>query len=373
MIWSVITLYFNAKGLNYFQIAFLESMEAIMIIVLELPTGWISDKLGYDVILKISAVARAVSLLLIILAPDIVVLAISTIFSAIANACTSGADTALLYETLEKMNKKEEFSPLRAKIRGRQALIRILVRFVGPALYSFHINLPFVLSLGIYVWIMIMTFRYQYTPQKQMENEKEEKQKIHNSEIVSCIMKNKKFIIYSFLSAFILIPVSNYSQFVGPMLKMRGLHVKWLGIVLAASSLGDYLGTKLIIRTDKKKDRTIFKLFLYAVLISAFTTIGGLWNTVAGGIVGYFGITFFYSPFIILLGEEINDVIDNKYRATLLSVSNQFDELLSMLCNSVIGFTVDSLGFGLVYRYLGISGLFILLILFMYLRSKVKK
>lgn len=44
LFWTLNTLYYVYRGLNFFQIAALQSIGSFMSAILEIPTGWLSDK-----------------------------------------------------------------------------------------------------------------------------------------------------------------------------------------------------------------------------------------------------------------------------------------------------------------------------------------
>lgn len=364
LIWGVMTLYYNFKGLNFLEISLLQSIGSVIVIILEIPLGWISDRYGHSTVLKISALTKVLGVLSLIVFDTFYLLIISEIFLAIATAAQSGSDTALLYESLIEIGKEKEYTDILARVRGRQSLIRILSRIIAPLTFMCFAELPFIISLLIYLIINMLTLGYM-TPSKEVQSDKIQSDKIQSNgvkkRLLNVIITNKAFIAYSMLSAFVLVSVSNYSQYISPFLVERGLNIKWLGIVMAAASLGDYLGTKLV-KVSKKMDRTR-TLVLLAMVIFCFVVLGGANETILGGAFAYFGINIAYSPFIVLLKESINSVIDNKYRATFLSVSSQFDELFSILIDPAIGVSIDILGFKLVYVWLGIISMFLLAII----------
>lgn len=364
LIWGVMILYYNFKGLSFLQIALLQSAGSVMTIALEIPTGWLSDRYGYSLILKVSSISRIIALITLIIFNDFYLLFISEMFFSLAGSAQSGADTALFYESLIKSDKKEEYTNIKGKIRGRGSLIRIGTRLIAPVMFAYSPKLPFIISLFIYIVITALTMRYT-DPSKpimktKVKEKNNEKNKVVKDRILEIIIKNKTFILYSLLSAFVLVSVSNYSQYLGPFLEERGLNIKWLGVVMASASLGDYLGTKSIKYLKTKNKEKV--LLILAAFIFIFIFSGGVRKTILGGAIAYFGINVIYSPFSILLGESINEVISNKYRATLLSISNQFDEIFFVLIDPIIGLSIDILGFGLSYVYLGTVSTFLLII-----------
>lgn len=358
LMWGVMTLYYNFKGLTFFEISLIQSIGAVITIVLEIPSGWLSDRYGHASALRIGALCNVAAVFLLIVSNNFVLFLAAEIFSATASAAQSGADTALFYDSLIQTGRQEEYSAIRAKIRGRQSLIRIGSRLIAPLTFSVFGSLPFICSGIIYFIITGLTFRYATFGIHGGESQSGEEHKKEKEGSFKIIAKYRRFILYSVLSAFILVSVSNYSQYISPFLAERGLDIKWLGVILALGSIGDYAGTKFIPALKRMKGD--YALVLLAIFISGFVFAGGVCDTIAGGALGYFGISLMYSPFAILLGECLNKVIDNKYRATLLSISNQFDEVFGVLMDPVIGIAIDLSGFRIVYTWLGIiSSLFL--------------
>lgn len=71
----------------------------------------------------------------------------------------------------------------------------------------------------------------------------------------------------------------------------------------------------------------------------------------------------------------MNQVANSTNRATLLSVSNQIDEITSVVFDPIIGFGLDAAGFGVVYICLGCLAIVILSLILAYcvLQANSKK
>lgn len=361
LIWPVMTLYYAFKGLNFFEIAVLQSVGSIITIILEVPLGWVSDRYGYSFILRVSALGRVISVLFLIVSDNFKLFLVAEIFSSIATAAQSGTDTALLYDSLIQVGKQDNYSIITAKIRGKQSLIRIVARLLAPLLFSGCEVLPFICSGGIYCIVMALTIRY-VSPAQELNEKKKNKSNFSGSfkNKINHLKKYKLFISYSFLSAFILISVSNYSQYISPFLSELGLDIKWLGMILSLASIGDYIGTKFVKQLKKLNQNRV--LLLGAILISGIVMLGGMGETAISATMVYFSINLIYSPFAIILGENLNRVIDNKYRATLLSISSLLDEMFAICIDPIIGIAIDLLGFRATYIRLGLISIIVLML-----------
>lgn len=369
--WCVMTLYFIYKGLDFTEIALLQSIGAVFEILFEIPTGILSDKRGHAFVLKISSVSRIVAVFFLFIFNQFYLLILSELFFAIASSAQSGANTALVYESLKNTKGTKGYSAFLADIRGKQAIIRLVVRIITPAVFSFNQQIPIILSAAIYLVIGYFTFKYTepHSDNKSDANSTGSESKLR----IPDILKNKVFIVCSILSAVVFVIVSNYSQYIGPFLQSTGFNIMFLGVIYALSSFGEYLGSKLTKRIVDKKN--ILVLFALPIVIFIFCVLGGVIPNIFGGAIAYFGISMVNTPFSILLSEKINQSISSKYRATLLSVSNQICQLLSIIADPIIGFSIDLLGFNRTYFYLGCAAIIVILILalvyILFFKSKI--
>lgn len=365
LFWSISTLFYAYRGMSFFQIATIQSIGSIMTTILEIPTGWISDKFGYNVVLRVSSIAKICAVFFLIVAGNFWLFLASEACFALGISAQSGADTALLYESLKKSGVETTYTDIISKVRGRQALVRISVRLLAPVLYVLQPELPFVLSAVIYMIIAVLT--YQYIPVGAcLENAAQNSERSEGRlcpkllEVASEIISNKTFIACSLLSSILLISVSNYSQYIGPYVEELGFNISYLGLITASASIGEYIGIKFTKKLKKCQGKSV--LLILSGGIALLVIISGLMNSLTGAVIGYFGINLLHGPFTILLSDELQRVISSKWRATMLSISNQSDEIFSVLADPLIGAGIDGIGFGRIYFILGAITLIIVTI-----------
>lgn len=99
-----------ALGLAAFSIA------AIADSVLELPMGYISDRIGRKKTVILGSLASVVALSLYSLADSFALLAVGALCNGLARACITGNNDALLYDTLKQQGRSEEFPEMHGKI-----------------------------------------------------------------------------------------------------------------------------------------------------------------------------------------------------------------------------------------------------------------
>jgi len=401
LIWTILTLYYLWRGLSYFDIALVQSVGAIATAVLEIPTGWISDRHGHHIVLKIASFSRLVAIVTLTFANSFLLMVASELFFSLASASQSGAGSAFLFEatnTNSGMDRKNgAYALILSKMTGTQSIIRITVRLIAPVLFSINPLIPFVISIFIYFLGLLVTLEFKendVSPNRRDNYLPEEDEfistrasKLNLKEAVQTffqelikIVKTNIFISLCTVSAISLILVSNYSQFIAPNLTSMGFDIKFLGIVTAAASLGEFFGSRLtakIVKTLKNsykksaEDIIAFSgnvefLVILAILsvIAILMLCAGLIPSIYVCIFTYVAINLFSTTLSILINNQMNLIAEENNRATLLSVSNQIEEIASVVSDPLIGIALDFSGFGITYVGLGCITLVVIALIF---------
>ena len=401
LIWTILTLYYLWRGLSYFDIALVQSVGAIATAVLEIPTGWISDRCGHHIVLKIASFSRLVAIVTLTFANSFLLMVASELFFSLASASQSGAGSAFLFEATNAnsgMDRKNgAYALILSKMTGTQSIIRITVRLIAPVLFSINPLIPFVISIFVYFLGLLVTLEFKENdvspnrgsnclPEKDgfigtrtsKLNLKENVQTFFQ-ELIK-IVKTNIFISLCTVSAISLILVSNYSQFIAPNLTSMGFDIKFLGIVTAAASLGEFFGSRLtakIVKTLKNsykksaEDIIAFSgnvefLVILAILsvIAILMLCAGLIPSIYVCIFTYVAINLFSTTLSILINNQMNLIAEENNRATLLSVSNQIEEIASVVSDPLIGIALDFSGFGITYVGLGCITLVVIALIF---------
>ena len=401
LIWTILTLYYLWRGLSYFDIALVQSVGAIATAVLEIPTGWISDRCGHHIVLKIASFSRLVAIVTLTFANSFLLMVASELFFSLASASQSGAGSAFLFEATNANSgtdrKNGAYALILSKMTGTQSIIRITVRLIAPVLFSINPLIPFVISIFVYFLGLLVTLEFKendVSPNRRNNCLPEEDgfirtrtSKLNLKENVQTffqelikIVKTNIFISLCTVSAISLILVSNYSQFIAPNLTSMGFDIKFLGIVTAAASLGEFFGSRLTARIVKTLKNSYKKsagdiitfsgnvefLVILAILsvIAILMLCAGLIPSIFVCIFTYVAINLFSTTLSIFINNQMNLIAEENNRATLLSVSNQIEEIASVVSDPLIGIALDFSGFGTTYVCLGCITLVVIALIF---------
>ncbi len=121
------------------------------VVVLEVPSGWLSDRLGRVLTLRLVAVWWLAAHLLFIASPGTVGLigvVAAQVFLAAGYAFLSGTDVMLHFDTLEAIGRADEFDEREASSRRGLLGITAITALAGGAIGLVDLRLPFALSLA---------------------------------------------------------------------------------------------------------------------------------------------------------------------------------------------------------------------------------
>jgi len=108
------------QGFSLTQVTTADGLYFVGVTVLEVPTGAVADRWGRSVSVGLGALSLAVALLFFAFTTSYAILLASFMVWAVAEALYSGADLALLYDTLKALGREHEYE--RHAGRGEAAL-----------------------------------------------------------------------------------------------------------------------------------------------------------------------------------------------------------------------------------------------------------
>ncbi|SDX61088.1 MFS transporter [Litoreibacter albidus] len=159
-------LYFQQE-LSAAQAILLYVVYDIATTVLEVPSGYMSDRLGRRLTLIFAAVATLAGTLLLTVGSTFAVFAGGQILLGAASAFASGTDTSLLFESLSAQSRADEVEAheLRAWRFGFSALA--LSAVIGGALALSSGALPFAAGAVAAIALLLITLRLEEPPHKR--------------------------------------------------------------------------------------------------------------------------------------------------------------------------------------------------------------
>ncbi len=135
----IVVLFWQDNGLDMRQVYVLQGLFAISMVVLEVPTGMVADRIGKTTSLRLGIVVIFIGLIVYGLGHSFAVFLVAEILWALGAALLSGADSSLLYDSLEALGRTREYTAREGRARAIQmasfAASNLVGGFVGAWSY----------------------------------------------------------------------------------------------------------------------------------------------------------------------------------------------------------------------------------------------
>lgn len=368
------SLFLMEKGLSLLEVNLLNCAFMVAVFLFEIPTGVIADFFGRKKSVIIGLLVYGLSFLIYFFSDDLWQFLLAEIIGALAFTCISGALEALVVDSLNHYKYKGCFNMVFRKTEVRQ--IGVLVgAIIGSFAGQIDLSLPWLFSSIAFALLSILAlflFREDYFQKPEREGPnylailKEAKKSINYG------LKNHRIMLLSLFSAslfFIIQPLNMYWQIV--FKDDFGLEVKFMGFIFAGIVILTFLGSQLSGLWLK-----IFKEQKKAIFFSQIITFIGIMACLLTMNLNYF-LTFFLlhevgrGLFKPLIRAYINDNIDNKNRATVLSLESMITKLGAGAGLIVSGVIANN--FGIRASWLVSTIILLISILFFYQEGKKGK
>ena len=141
-IWPVFTLFLLWNGLSFAQIGALGAVSAVLVAVLEVPTGGFADRVGRRNALAVGMAAMAASVAGFVVAETFLAFVALYALWALALSLRSGTADAWLYETLRERTDESSFTRVRGRGGAANQWGSALAMVAGGLLYVRHPTYP---------------------------------------------------------------------------------------------------------------------------------------------------------------------------------------------------------------------------------------
>ena len=360
----VMAVYFaEISGLSLSQIGFVVAAAAIASLLIEVPTGYISDRFGRAFSIKLYGLILLVGLMSIIIFQNFGGVLFGMILQAISFAFMSGNGDALLHDSLVVLDREDEFTKVGARAQSVSLAANMVILATIPLSYAIDPRLPFV--AGVIMAAIIITVGFYVTDFSKVGPEQKEK-KLPLKELYSKYGSLIPFaVFFGMVNALYIAPAKVMDLAIVEL----GFKPEYLGWLMALASLfGVIIGplVKHMRNIGIKKFTMLDSLMLFLTFV-AFTT------TNLPFIIVLFIIPFgFWRYRGIVYNHYILEKYPTKYKATLLSSIRNIELVHLVWIAFGSSLVVEQLGYQPGFTVITIFSL-LLITPFMYFTTKALK
>jgi len=354
---AIITLFWKDHiGLSLTQILLLQSILSIVMVIMEYPTGYLSDRVGYRVALTVAATLGMAGWGCYTLATSFGQVLVAEILLGISLAFISGSDSALLYETLKAEGEEQHYSRYQGRMSGyAQAGEAIGALFAG-VLYATMPLLPFILQIGVWFLALLLTrtlvepLRVMTTPASHLAEALRTARYafVDNRRLRATILLGTVLGIASFYPVWL----------IQPYMQRGGVPLSWFGPVWTGANLTVALCAIASHRvTAFLGDRRMVILFLVLIVVGYFGlgSSGGVW-----GFLFYYLLTAMRGLRGPMMLHHSQRESPSANRAGILSLQSLCFRLLFACTGPLVGMLADVVGVQRTFQLLFYAFLLVL-------------
>jgi MFS family permease len=339
----------DERGFSLTQITLLEVPLFLLIVFAEVPTGAVADRFGRRISLMLASGILAISMFVYGVATSYLVILISNLAWGLAFTFRSGADVALLYDSLEQAGREDEFQRASGRLFALRSAAMLAGLLLGAPLaaatsYSFAIVTTSVLCATA-SWVAFLM--------KEPARAAEPTREPYLRTLVAGTREAWRtpslrwiFFLSGTIGACAAGPQLLLQQ---PWLVAHGIGTAqlgvWQGFVQAAEILAALAAGRLLASLGERGAFLALPLILSACC-AALAGIDRLWVAAA-----FFGVALARGLHQPVLAGYVNRRIDSEHRATLLSVQSAAGNVLMAVAWPLAGVAADR--FGLPGPFLG--------------------
>lgn len=353
------------KGLSYSQIMLLQSISAVSVIVFEVPTGAIADKFSRQISLFLSGWFCATGLILYIAFKSFYLFAVAEVLFGLGLTLMSGADSAIIYETLVKQGRKKDYQRIEGRAQFYIFLGQAFGSIVSGFLYKYNPFLPFWISV---VNIMIATFLALGFV--EVARERSEHRYWKHIFLSFRVVVRTPRILWAICCAALMGFVIRVGYWLyQPYFAAVDLDIAWYGVIFFGFNIvAAFSSHALVERFSGTRPRKILLVlgtlmsisFLLPILFMAKWAIAliALQQIVRG----------LYNP---VMRFYVNHQIEDSHRATVISTVSLVANLSFAILSPIVGILLDSKGTTVSYAFVGLVATIGTLLLYL-LRKRQK-
>jgi len=367
MVMPIVVLFYQSNDMGMHEIFVLKAIYSIAIVAMEIPSGWMADVWGRKKTLILGSILGSAGFVIYSFSYGFWAFVAAEIILGIGHSFVSGADSALLYDSLKADKRTDKYIREEGRITSVGNFAEAVAGVVGGFLAAISLRTPFYFQFAVAA-IAIPASLTMIEPKVHVAEHLHSIKKLVQN-IRNMFVSDKNLRVAILLSAVTGTATLTFAWFVQPFFKAIGLPVEMFGIFWTALNLtvgvssvfaykvADFLGRKWSI---------LLVIFLLA-----------LGYVLSGWIISYWGLGFLFLFYLVrgvatpIFKNYINEYTESGVRATMLSVRNFVIRISFAGIGPLLGYITDNVSLNKALMLAGILYLIAaLVVVFPWLKSE---
>ena len=333
----IVVPFYESNGLTMKDIMVLQAIYSIAIVVLEIPSGYLADVIGRRKTLILGAIFGTFGFATYSFSHGFMGFLIAEIILGIGQSCISGADSAMLYDSLLEKGEEKKYSRFEGRIISLGNISEAAAGIIGGLLAGITLRTPYI-AQSFVAFIALPAAITLVEPSRKVPLIKAGIMEIvHIARFA--LFEDRSLRRNILFSAIIGTATLTMAWFAQPFFEFTGIGIKCYGILWTTLNLTVAITSYTAHRLESKLGQKWSILIIALTIPLAYLALGRL-HLSSGLIILYlfYLVRGYATP---VLKDYINRVTASHIRATVLSVRNFIIRLLFAITGPFLGWVKD--------------------------------
>lgn len=350
LLWAPVYVVFfqEVRGFSLTQIGILDSIFWLSIALGELPTGIIADRYGRKNSVLLGTILYTGAVWVYANAASFGVIAVSMVLWGLAITLASGADEALLYESLRLSGRGDNYSQAVARAETIKQLAQVVGALVGGLLALISLGLPLQMSavLGAVTILAVLSFKEPRSP-VDPDRVRSNMGQVLGEALRLLRERPNLFRTILYIAIIPVGPIAIAFTYIQPYTLAIGLPLSSLGFAVMAMRLASGAGAILAPSLARRFGTGSILLAIPIVTAGALIFLAGTPSLAGLGLIALIG--FMVSMALPLVMVIVQNSITDNVRATIISLQSLLFTLFSAIMFPIYGLLADNAGLSAVF------------------------
>lgn len=333
----IVVLFYKDNGLEMRHVFILQAIYSVAIVALEIPSGYFADVLGRKITLVIGTVLGFLGFLTYSFSFGFMGFLIAEIILGLGQSLISGADSALLYDSLLETGKKDKYIKYEGRMVSVGNFAEAIAGILGGLLATLSLRYPYyaqtlVAFIGIPAAVMLI---------EPIRHKKLIKMKFSDVlNIVKYALHDNYELKWNIIfSSVIGASTLTMAWFVQPYFELILLPISLFGVFWTILNVTVGFSAMLAHKVEMKLKQTKFMIGITFLIPAGYIFVSR--------INSFWGIGILFIFYIVrgiatpILKDYINQLCESDIRATVLSVRNFVIRIFFAIIGPIVGWYTD--------------------------------
>jgi len=334
----IVVPFYMENDLGMKDVMLLQGIYSITIVILEIPSGYFADVLGRRKTLLMGSVFGFFGAMTYAISHGFWGFLIAEIILGLSQSLISGADSAMLYDSLLDMKREKEYIKYEGRITSIGNIAEAIAGTLGGLLAGISLRTPY-MGQTLIALIAIPAAFYLTEPVRHKALNILRFNDVLNI-VRSSLFKNSSLQRNIFFSALIGTATLTMAWFVQPLFQRIKLPIEFFGISWTVLNLTVGMTAAIAHRIEKKLGETLSIILIAIIIPAGYLFIA---PTNGYGVLGILMIFYIVRGFATpVLKDYINRIAESNVRATILSIRNFIIRFNFALIGPFLGWYTDT-------------------------------